>query len=341
MPDAPRDRLHVDPKLPDWLPDLTVRDLRVGRRRLDIRFLRDGGEMCAVALGFTAALFATVTSVGHVVRFSATVHRRNARRRSGVVLIGRILNPCFPGRVHQCAVVPNWRHPSNLPIDSQLPRALPSPGRTLAGVPMQSPFQAFLPFEEYERPLEHIRLGEGAALLAGFARDDASRLYEDILAVTATHAFQHGSTPGGYAMSVAGPRCGALGWISDERGYRYEPSDPRTGEPWPTMPARFQRVAERAATAAGFPGFEPDACSILRYAPGARLSLHQDRSERDFTQPVVTVSLGLPATFLWGGMRRTDRAKEISLFQGDVAVWGGRDRLRFHGVREIAEGSIL
>ena len=139
-------------------------------------------------------------------------------------------------------------------------------------------------------------------------------------------------------MQVALTNCGALGWVSDARGYRYSAQDPATGQPWPALPAPFLALAQSAAAQAGFDGYTPDACLINRYTPGTRLSLHQDRDERDFGQPIVSVSLGLPAVFLWGGARRADKARRLELQHGDVAVWGGPARLRFHGVAPLAEG---
>jgi alkylated DNA repair protein (DNA oxidative demethylase) len=139
-------------------------------------------------------------------------------------------------------------------------------------------------------------------------------------------------------MSVAMTNCGAVGWVTDRRGYRYDPVDPETGEAWPAMPPVFADLATRAAAAAGFDGFHPDACLINRYEPGARLSLHQDKDERDLGAPVVSVSLGLPATFLFGGMRRSERPRRVALTHGDVVVWGGPARLAFHGVMPLAAG---
>jgi len=144
-------------------------------------------------------------------------------------------------------------------------------------------------------------------------------------------------TPGGFTMSVALTNCGALGWTTDRRGYRYTRTDPDTGRPWPAMPAAFAELACDAAAAAGFPHFEPDACLINRYLPGARMSLHQDKNERDYDAPIVSVSLGMPAIFLFGGLRRADKAARLELHHGDVAVWGGPDRLRYHGVMPLAE----
>lgn len=138
-------------------------------------------------------------------------------------------------------------------------------------------------------------------------------------------------------MSVAMTNCGPLGWVSDRHGYRYQPLDPDSGQPWPAMPPVFCQLAQDAAAAAGYPGFAPDACLINRYAPGARLSLHQDRDEADYAHPIVSVSLGIAAVFLWGGVRRADKARRIALWHGDVVVWGGPARLRFHGVLPLAE----
>ena len=146
-------------------------------------------------------------------------------------------------------------------------------------------------------------------------------------------------TPGGRSMSVAMTNCGSVGWVTDSSGYRYDELDPTTERPWPAMPAVFAALAASAATTGGFAGFEPDACLINRYRPGAALSLHQDRDERDLGAPVVSVSLGLPADFLWGGPKRSDAPTRIRLLHGDVVVWGGAGRLSFHGVRTVADGA--
>jgi alkylated DNA repair protein (DNA oxidative demethylase) len=132
--------------------------------------------------------------------------------------------------------------------------------------------------------------------------------------------------------------CGQVGWVTDRTGYRYDAIDPATSRPWPEMPQIFADLAIEAAEAAGFSGFHPDSCLVNRYAPGARLSLHQDRNEHNFCHPIVSVSLGLPAIFLWGGETRADRVRRIPLFHGDVVVWGGPDRLTFHGVHSLAAG---
>lgn len=181
------------------------------------------------------------------------------------------------------------------------------------------------------------RLSEGAMLLHGFALADESALLAAIDTVTQAAPFRHMTTPGGFEMSVAMSNCGALGWTSDRHGYRYSSSDPLSGNRWPPMPESFTRLARNAAMAAGYAGFAPDACLINRYAPGARLTLHQDKDEQDFTQPIVSVSLGIPATFLLGGLKRSDKALKVSLTHGDVVVWGGPDRLRYHGVLALRE----
>ena len=184
---------------------------------------------------------------------------------------------------------------------------------------------------------EPVWFGPNAVLFPGFAEDEAAKLFADMIVLAERSPFRHQVTPGGFEMSVAATNCGRLGWITDKSGYRYGPIDPVTQSPWPEMPVSFQETAVRAGVKAGY-DFEPDACLINRYSPGARLSLHQDRSERDMAHPVVTVSLGLPATFQWGGAKRTDRTTTMPLHHGDVVVWGGADRLRFHGVKELPDG---
>ena len=180
-------------------------------------------------------------------------------------------------------------------------------------------------------------IGPGAFVLPGFARSRADALLAAIRALAERAPFRHMVTPGGFTMSVALTNCGALGWTSDRRGYRYSPTDPDTGLPWPAMPESFARLAREAAAAAGFDGFAPDACLVNRYEPGARLSLHQDKDERDYEAPIVSVSLGMPAVFLFGGLARGDKAARIPLQHGDVVVWGGDDRLRYHGVLPLKD----
>jgi alkylated DNA repair protein (DNA oxidative demethylase) len=181
-------------------------------------------------------------------------------------------------------------------------------------------------------------IAEGAVLLAGAAGEVAPELLSALHSVLAAAPWRHMVTPGGARMSVAMTNCGEVGWISDRRGYRYDGIDPDSGRPWPPMPELLRALAVRSAASAGFAGFEPDACLANCYAPGTRLSLHQDRNERDLLAPVVSVSLGLPAVFLFGGLRRTDPAQRIALRHGDVVVWGGRQRLAFHGVTPLADG---
>lgn len=184
-------------------------------------------------------------------------------------------------------------------------------------------------------------IAPGAVLLRGFACDVAEALVQAAEQVIAAAPLRHLVTPGGRTMSVGMTNCGELGWVSDRTGYRYSATDPLSGRPWPPMPDCFLDVAVRAAAQAGFERFEPDACLINSYAPGARLSLHQDKDEGDMTAPIVSVSLGLPATFLFGTDRRSDRAARYRLMHGDVAVWGGQARLAYHGVAPLADGDHI
>jgi DNA oxidative demethylase len=181
-------------------------------------------------------------------------------------------------------------------------------------------------------------LADGAFVLRRFASADAPQLLECVRCVAAAAPFRNMVTPGGFRMSVAMTNCGQVGWVTDRTGYRYDPFDPLTGQAWPPMPQPLRAVAVRAAHAAGYAGFDPDACLINRYEPGTRLSLHQDRNERDLDAPVVSISLGLPATFLFGGDRRSERPRRVHLASADVVVWGGRARLAFHGVAPLADG---
>ena len=182
------------------------------------------------------------------------------------------------------------------------------------------------------------QIAEGAMLLRGFCRPIQYELLGAVEAITAQSPFRQMVTPGGYQMSVAMTNCGSLGWVSERSGYRYDRNDPVTGQPWPEMPAIFHELAGQAAAQAGFAGFRPEACLVNRYEPGARLSLHQDRDEKNYDQPIVSVSLGLPATFLWGGLKRSERTVRYRLQHGDVVVWGGPSRLVFHGVAPLADG---
>jgi len=181
-------------------------------------------------------------------------------------------------------------------------------------------------------------LGTRAFVLPGFALPFADALLPAVHALAQRAPFRHMVTPGGFTMSVALTNCGLWGWTSDRRGYRYTPVDPDTGQPWPAMPEPFMRLAREAAAAAGFDGFEPDACLVNRYLPGARLSLHQDKNECSLAAPIVSISLGLPAVFQFGGFERSDKSLRIPLLHGDIVVWGGVDRLRYHGVLALKEG---
>jgi alkylated DNA repair protein (DNA oxidative demethylase) len=190
----------------------------------------------------------------------------------------------------------------------------------------------------FEDEPRDVPIAPGAMLLGGFARSFEMPLLAALQRVVDVAPFRHMITPGGHRMSVAMSNCGMVGWVSDSTGYRYDTCDPDTGELWPPMPDPFRDLAARAAERAGYDGFAPDACLINRYEPGARLSLHQDKDERDFDAPIVSVSLGLPAVFLFGGMHRTDPTRRVSLRHGDVVVWGGPSRLRYHGVLPLDEG---
>src|SRR3954452_8604704 len=171
------------------------------------------------------------------------------------------------------------------------------------------------------------QIADGAMLLRGFVKPIESELIEAVRAIVAQSPFRRMTTPGGHLMSVAMTNCGERGWITDHTGYRYDPIDPRTGAPWPAMPPVLRDLALRAAEQGGFAGFAPDACLVNRYEPGTRLSLHQDKDELDYSAPIVSVSLGLPATFLFGGLARSDKPRRFRLVHGDVVVWGGPSRL--------------
>lgn len=185
---------------------------------------------------------------------------------------------------------------------------------------------------------ETVRLAEGAVLLRAFASEKAGTLVGSLRGVVSVAPFRHMVTPGGFRMSVAMTNCGEFGWISDESGYRYDAVDPMTNHLWPAIPDSFLRIAADAAATAGFAEFCPDACLINRYEPGARLTMHQDKNERDLDAPIVSVSLGLPAVFLFGGLSRKDRPRRLLLESGDVAVWGGPARLAYHGIAPLPAG---
>jgi len=182
------------------------------------------------------------------------------------------------------------------------------------------------------------RLTEGATVLRAFVVSEVAALMKSLEDIIAAAPFRHMVTPGGYHMSVAMTNCGRVGWITDRSGYRYVAIDPITCRSWPEMPTPFRRLATHAAAACGFDGFAPDSCLINRYEPGTQLTLHQDKNERDFRAPIVSVSLGLPAVFLFGGLRRNERPRRVWLESGDVVVWGGPARLAFHGIAPLADG---
>jgi alkylated DNA repair protein (DNA oxidative demethylase) len=184
-------------------------------------------------------------------------------------------------------------------------------------------------------------IAEGAVLLRGFARPFEAELIADLHAIVAQAPFRHMVTPGGHQMSVAMTNCGRIGWVTDRTGYRYDANDPETRKPWPAMPPSFCRLAAQAAAQGGFGDFAPDACLVNRYQPGAKMSLHQDKDELDFDAPIVSVSLGVPAIFLWGGLKRSDKPQRFPLKHGDVVVWGGPARLVFHGVAPLVEGEHI
>lgn len=181
-------------------------------------------------------------------------------------------------------------------------------------------------------------LTEGAWLLPGFATDQGPDLLSAIATVASAIPFRQMETPGGGRMSVAMTSCGEFGWLTDRSGYRYGPADPVSGREWPAMPGILAELAARAAAAAGYPGFQPDSCLINRYQPGARMGLHQDRDEADMAHPIVSVSLGLPAIFLFGGHTRTGPVQRLPLHHGDIVVWGGASRRFYHGVAPVAAG---
>ncbi|WP_095168473.1 DNA oxidative demethylase AlkB [Pseudomonas sp. Irchel 3H3] len=189
-----------------------------------------------------------------------------------------------------------------------------------------------------QQPARTEQLGLQAFVLRGFALPWVPRLLAALEQTLKAAPFRNMLTPGGFTMSVGLSNCGVLGWTTDRSGYRYTPLDPVSGRPWPPMPEVFRELAQCAASEAGFADFAPDACLINRYLPGAKMSLHQDRNEASYEPPIVSISLGLPAMFLFGGMQRSDRSRRVPLFHGDIVVWGGVDRLRYHGVLPLKDG---
>ncbi|WP_434589080.1 DNA oxidative demethylase AlkB [Pseudomonas sp. R4-83] len=195
-------------------------------------------------------------------------------------------------------------------------------------------------FADHE-PVQQARaeqIGEQAWVLRGFALPQVDRLLPELDTVLAAAPLRHMVTPGGFSMSVGTSSCGRLGWITDRRGYRYSSVDPFSGLAWPALPAGFTDLAHTAAEQAGFADFAADSCLINQYVPGAKMSLHQDKDEKAYAAPIVSLSLGLPAMFLFGGFQRSDKCQRIPLLHGDMVIWGGVDRLRFHGVLPIKPG---
>ena len=188
--------------------------------------------------------------------------------------------------------------------------------------------------ELFARP-DREELAPGACVLRGLALAGEAELRRALDGIAQQAPFRHMITPGGFRMSVAMTNCGDCGWVSSPSGYRYAETDPVTGAPWPALPPVMLELARDAAAAAGFADFTPDACLVNRYEPGARLTLHQDKDERDFGQPIVSVSLGAPATFLFGGPKRKDRVNRVVVEHGDVVVFGGPSRLHYHGVAPL------
>ena len=180
-----------------------------------------------------------------------------------------------------------------------------------------------------------LEIVKHAFLLKAFALENQHDVIADLISVINQAPLRHMMTKMGFAMSAAMTNCGALGWVSDRAGYRYDAKDPATNKPWPLMPASFQQLAALAAAEAGFGDFQADSCLINQYQVGASMGLHQDKNELDFTQPIVSVSLGIPATFQFGGLARTDKTLKIPLVHGDVVVWGGQSRLNFHGIAPL------
>jgi DNA oxidative demethylase len=193
-------------------------------------------------------------------------------------------------------------------------------------------------FDNDPLPRSREQLEEGAVLLHGFAAAEAPVLVEEVARIAQCAPFRHLVTRGGYTMSVAMTNCGRVGWVSDRTGYRYAPEDPDTGAAWPAMPDAFLDLAVRAAAEGGFDQYDPDDCLINRYVAGAKLGLHQDRDEKDAWAPIVSVSLGLPAVFLWGGKSRSDAVRRLRVENGDVVVWGGPARFVYHGVAPLKDG---
>lgn len=191
------------------------------------------------------------------------------------------------------------------------------------------------PVDSAPRETTVFPLSDHSVILKSFASTAASKIYTSTAAISAQAPFRHWQTPGGKQMSALSTNCGELGWVSDRKGYRYQATDPQTGKPWPSLPQFLSELAHDAAAQAGYFDFTPDSCLLNKYLPKASMGLHQDRDERDFSQPIVSISLGLPAQFLWGGLKRSDSPQRLLLEHGDIVVWGAADRLRYHGIAPV------
>lgn len=191
----------------------------------------------------------------------------------------------------------------------------------------------------FQHERQYYVFAEGAVLLGGLALDSEQEIFSALGTVTAQSPFRHMTTPNGHRMSVAMTNCGHKGWTAQRSGYQYSSHDPLSGALWPAMPEAFSALAQKAAQKAGYPAFLPDACLINRYATGSKLSLHQDKDELDLSAPIISVSLGVGAVFLFGGLERHHPTQKIRLSHGDVVVWGGASRLAYHGIQPLKAGT--
>jgi len=180
----------------------------------------------------------------------------------------------------------------------------------------------------------HEEIFPGAVLMRSLALPQDNEFFTAAEAIIAARPLHHTTTPSGLPMGVMVTDCG------DSRAFanRWDTANPERMRLWPPMPPLLRDFAIRCAVRSGFPQFRPDACHINRYQAGTKLGLHQDRHECDWTQPIVSLSFGLECIFLLGGLQRTDKPRRILLEHGDVIVWGGPSRMRFHGVQPLKPG---